>query len=312
MDLNRTGSIWDRQNRNGINENWGKLEKSTYLTDAFIKDFDGERLLEQTINLFNKEQVGTGSINVNTGSANNDGFSNTGFVPVKPGTIYSAVPRPGIGVGAFYDGGFNYISGISSTERVFTTPERARYVRFTVSSASINSAMIYEGSAVKPYEPYGFKPAPLIIDNSGRDALTINQGSVYPLKLYQLGSGSLTIPDLHKNAVLDAKVFGAIPGKLYRLSYVSNGFVHASLGETWGITVTETNKDGSGARVVTNYNEQAGTRGSTGIDTIIQGNDEMMFSVTVDRKVISDSSIPTHMNMNTAPNVIIDPSNYSF
>ena len=144
------------------------------------------------------------------------------------------------------------------------------------------------------------------------DSLSMNRGKVYPLKLHQLGSGNLRISDLHKEAILDAKVFGAIPGKVYRLAYVSNGFVRTDGEVTWGITVTEHNEDGTEGRIVTNYIDHPGKKGSDGIDTIIQGNDEMMFSVTVDRRVISDSNIPTHMNLSTSPNTIIDPSKYSF
>ena len=144
------------------------------------------------------------------------------------------------------------------------------------------------------------------------DSLSMNRGKVYPLKLHQLGSGDLKISDLHKEAILDAKVFGAIPGKVYRLAYVSNGFVRTNGEVTWGITVTEHNEDGTGSRIVTNYTDHPGKKRSDDIDTIIQGNDEMMFSVTVDRRVITNSSIPTHMNLSTSPNVIIDPSKYSF
>ena len=144
------------------------------------------------------------------------------------------------------------------------------------------------------------------------DSLSMNRGKVYPLKLHQLGSGDLRISDLHKEAILDAKVFGANPDKVYRLAHVSNGFVRPEGFATWGITVTEHNMDGSGSRIVTNYIDHPGKKGSDGIDTIIQGNDEMMFSVTVDRRVISDSNIPTHMNLSTSPNTIIDPSKYSF
>lgn len=144
------------------------------------------------------------------------------------------------------------------------------------------------------------------------DSLTMNSGKVYPLKLHQLGSGDLRISDLHKEAILDAKVFGAIPGKVYRLAFVSNGFVRPEGFATWGITVAEYNEDGTEGRIVTNYIDHPGKKGSDDIDTIIQGNDEMMFSVTVDRRVISNSPIPTHMNLSTSPNTIIDPSKYSF
>ena len=55
VKLKRTESIWDRSNRNNINYNWDILQ-------SFIQEFDGERLLEVSYNLFNKENAGDGSV----------------------------------------------------------------------------------------------------------------------------------------------------------------------------------------------------------------------------------------------------------
>lgn len=305
LKLNRLGSIWDRTQLLEQNENIDKTER-------FLSKFDGTRLLEQTANLFNKAQAGYGSVDQNTGKVNEDGFRNTGFIKVEPDTVYRMNPK--MGVGAMYDENLNYVAAISTAGDTIRTTVNTRYVRISVSGSTLDTTMFYKGSTQKSYVEYGFKPSPLIMDDTSiKNELTINQGQIYPLKLHQLGSGELKIAELHKNAVLDAKVYGAIPGKIYRLTYVSNGYVNSKVGgETWGITVVEMNKDGSDERIVTNYNEHPGERGSAGIDTIIQYESDMVFSVTVDRKVISESNIPTHMNLSTSPNVIIAPSKYSF
>ena len=142
--------------------------------------------------------------------------------------------------------------------------------------------------------------------------MTINRGADFPL----LPNGwnkqnSGTINEVAKNAILDAEVFGAIPGRIYRLAFVANGHLRDSVPH-YGITIQEEDLNTGAIRIVNNYITDAGVKRSNGIDMITQGNDEMMFSVTVDRKVISDSSTPLFLNMNHSPAAYIDPNRYSF
>lgn len=308
MNLNRTGSIWDRENRNGINQNWGEIEDGLNTLISFTEGFDGSKLLERTANLFNKNEAGYGAVHSASGEVRNpdDGFRNTGFIKVDPHTTYRM--NPTMGLGAQYDGNFNYVAPISTSGDTIHTHANTRYVMVSVSAAQIDTTMFYKGSGYKSYEPYGFRPSPLTTSN----ALTINRGADFPL----LPNGwnkqnSGTINEVAKNAILDAEVFGAIPGRIYRVAFIANGHLRDNVPH-YGITIQEEDLNTGAIRIVNNYITDAGVKRSNGIDTITQGNDEMMFSVTVDRKVISDSSTPLFLNMNHSPAAYIDPNRYSF
>lgn len=308
MNLNRTGSIWNRENRNGINQNWGEIEDGLNTLISFTEGFDGSKLLERTANLFNKNEAGYGAVHSASGEVRNpdDGFRNTGFIKVDPHTTYRM--NPTMGLGAQYDGNFNYVAPINTSGDTIHTHANTRYVMVSVSAAQIDTTMFYKGSGYKSYEPYGFRPSPLTTSN----ALTINRGADFPL----LPNGwnkqnSGTINEVAKNAILDAEVFGAIPGRIYRLAFVANGHLRNNVPH-YGITIQEEDLNTGAIRIVNNYITDAGVKRSNGIDTITQGNDEMMFSVTVDRKVISDSSTPLFLNMNHSPASYIDPNRYSF
>lgn len=162
------------------------------------------------------------------------------------------------------------------------------------------------------------------LESSG--TLMANIGKDFPLRSVKLGSTEpVAISTLAKNAIIDAKVFGAVIGKYYRLSLIANG--HLSNGKKrYGVTVEERNiTDGA----VTNFsfvydadaragNEQNANiqKISDNIETIIVDNGEVVVSVTVDRQYISNSSSPGFINLSSgpgnSPTAIIDPSNYSF
>ena len=306
MNLNRTGSIWDRKNRNGINQNWEEIEDGLNTLVSFTEGFDGSKLLERTANLFNKDEAGYGSIKSSTGNVNDDTFRNTGFIAVDPDTTYRM--NPTMGLGAMYDRDYNFVGAINTAGETIRTTDETRYVRVSVSTAQIDTTMFYKGSAYKSYEPYGFRPSQLTASN----ALTINRGADFPLLPNGwLGQNSGTINEVARNAILDAEVFGAIPGRIYRLAFVANGHLRDNVPH-YGITIQEEDLNTGAVRIVNNYITDAGVKRSNGIDTITQGNDEMMFSVTVDRKVISDSSTPLFLNMNHSPAAYIDPNRYSF
>ena len=305
MDLNRTDSLWNRQNRNGINQNWGKIENDVNALKSFTEGFDGSKLLERTANMFNKDQAGYGSINPSTGEARSDGFRNTGFIKVDPDTIYRM--NPSLGMGAMYNKEYDYVAPINTPDNTVRTTLETMYVRVSVSGSQMDSTMFYKGSEHKPYEPYGFKPTAA----TSADSLTINRGKDHPLNPFGWsGSTSGTIHEVAKNAILDAQVYGALPNKVYRLAFVANGNERDGTLH-YSITVQEQNVGGGGTRIVTNYIDHVGVKGSDGIDTIMQGNDDIMFKVVVDRKVISDSSSPTFLNLQNSANAIIKETNYN-
>ena len=328
MKLNRTGSIWNRDNRNGINTNWVRLE-------SFLKEFDGTRLMEVSYNLFDKSRAGDGSISSVNGSVNSDSFKNTGFIALKPNTTYQTTSS---GAGALYGINQDFKRGLGSSVTTFTTTSSEYFYRATLGVYQLDTFMIHEGDALLPYMPYGVRPAPLIIDENLKklieeanetfevmDGLTINRGKDYPLKSVQLGSQQpVEIANHVKNVVLDATVSGAEPDKYYRITFVANGIVQG--GEPrYGISVGEYRKsDGWRTRWVFTYNDASTPENqqnyniekhSDGIDTIIADRGDLVISVTVDRQAITNSSNPTFLNLNSgignSPSAVIDPSTYT-
>lgn len=328
MKLNRTGSIWNRDNRNGINTNWVRLE-------SFLKEFDGTRLMEVSYNLFDKSRAGDGSISTVNGSVGSDGFKNTGFIALKPNTTYQTTAK---GAGALYDINQQFVRGVNSSTTSFTTNSNEYFFRATLGVYQLDTFMIHEGDALLPYMPYGVRPAPLIIDENLKklieeanetfevmDGLTINRGKDYPLKSVQLGSQEpVEIAEHVKNVVLDATVSGAEPDKYYRITFVANGIVQG--GEPrYGISAGEYRKsDGWRTRWVFTYNDASTPENqqnyniekhSDGIDTIIADRGDLVISVTVDRQAITTSSNPTFLNLNSgignSPSAVIDPSTYT-
>lgn len=323
MELNRTGSLWDRTNRNGINNNWGIIE-------SFLTKFDGTKLYDMSYNIFDSRNVGVGSINRSTGAINNDVFSHA-VIYVEPNKPYFTTPS---GVGAWYDKNDNYISGIdsSSTEnRRTTSPNGAYIARMTLGTTQIDRFMMHEGWTEKPYKPFGLIPTPLVTDPKLLEAIEdakdyfidfdirrVNQGKDYPLLSVDRGSTpAAPISDRVKNIVLDAKLSGGKADMYYRLSFIGNGIMQGGA-PRYGITLEERRigsdilerfvfvyNDGTTPENQQNYNVQ---KKSDGIDTVIVDNGEITVSVTIDRELLGDS---TFLNINTtSPTAVIDPMIY--
>ena len=328
MKLNRTGSIWNRDNRNGINTNWVRLE-------SFLKEFDGTRLMEVSYNLFDKSRAGDGSISTVNGSVGSDGFKNTGFIALKPKTTYQTTAK---GAGALYDINQQFVRGVNSSTTSFTTNSNEYFFRATLGTYQLDTFMIHEGDALLPYMAYGVRPAPLIIDEDLKrliedanetfevmDGLTINRGKDFPLKSVQLGSQEpVVIPEVVQNIILGATVSGGKPDMYYRLTFVANGIVQG--GEPrYGLTVEERRKsDGWRTRFVFTYNDASTPenqqnyniqKNSDGIDTIIADRGDLVIGLTVDRKAITNSHNPTFLNLSSgasnAPSAVIDPAVYT-
>lgn len=157
------------------------------------------------------------------------------------------------------------------------------------------------------------------------DSVMMNRGKAYPLKSVKLGETDPgNIASTVRNAILDAKVYGAKLNMYYRLSFIGNGY--ESLGrKRYGITVEEIHKaTGEVNKIIFSYNNESDlgnyqnatiSRGGD-IDTIIVENGKYVASITVDRTVISSSSSPEFLNLSSgvgnSPTAIIDPVNYSY
>ena len=147
MKLNRTGSIWDRNNRNGINDNWEML-------DEFIGKWDGNQLLEWSYNLLNTDNMTPGTLNTNGEIVPSENSSVTEFIAFKPGTWLSVKPTGKLT--QFYDKDFNYISGVQASETFpVLSPPGTAYIRLAILNSRIEETWIYEGRDDKPYKPYG-------------------------------------------------------------------------------------------------------------------------------------------------------------
>lgn len=317
------GSVWNYQNLSELN----KMSKA-------LGAFTGSALLEESYNMFDKDQVGDGSIDSATGAINSDGFKH-GTVYVKPNTNYVTSEK---GTGAFYDETDSFISDVLSSNTSFKTPSNAYIFRMTLGAYQIDTFMIHEGTSLKPYKPFGYEPAKLILApelrqeiNSamdyfeGFDMLTVNKGKDFPLRSVQLGSQvPVAIQSIVQDVILDATVSGAKTDMYYRLDFVANG-IESNGKARYGINISELRiADGSRTRHLFLYNaddlegnaQNANVqKTSDGIDTIIVDSGDIAVSITVDREAISNSSNPTFLNLNSgaanSPSAVIDRNVYA-
>src|SRR5699024_4282084 len=156
MKLNRTPSLYDRVWRNNENINWATIEK-------FINEFDGEQLVEQTYNLFNKNDVVQGTISQKNGELEESGFWSSNYIEVVPNSPIQI--KPSVGSTAVYDENFKFITGFGSDAQMpFILPSNAKYIRTTMGSASLDGKYVYIGADDRPYIEYGFKYADSVYD----------------------------------------------------------------------------------------------------------------------------------------------------
>lgn len=156
MKLNRTPSLYDRVWRNNENINWATIEK-------FINKFDGEQLVEQTYNLFNKNDVVQGTISQQNGELEESGFWSSNYIEVVPNSPIQI--KPSVGNTAVYDENFKFITGFGSDAQMpFILPSNAKYIRTTMGSASLDGKYVYIGADDRPYIEYGFKYADSVYD----------------------------------------------------------------------------------------------------------------------------------------------------
>ncbi|MFX5277493.1 hypothetical protein ABTC66_08210 [Acinetobacter baumannii] len=119
-------------------------------------------------NIFDKSTATAGKYVVYTsgGLGDNPIYSASDFCEVSPSTEYR-LPAGYNQQFAFYDANKVYISGIvdaSSTSK-FTTPSNAKYVRFTVSNASVSTFMVCKSSEYPAdYVPYVLQKKNLTVD----------------------------------------------------------------------------------------------------------------------------------------------------
>lgn len=155
MNLERQGSIWNRANRNGLNENWNRLER-------LLSGFDGTKLYEESYNLFDKTKVVSGTLSGTTGEIYDSGFVTSDYIKVNPNS-HIIVTTPGITV--IYDGNMNYIQQIPASRYPFLLPSNAHFLRTTMSKNSVDEKMVYHGTDEdRPYKAFGIEWSDGIFD----------------------------------------------------------------------------------------------------------------------------------------------------
>lgn len=178
--LNRTGSIWDRNERIKINDNRDKLDKISEMFDVRFMLQNG--LYIDSVNLINTSKViadkyahyAIGELRDNTN------YSATDFMLINPNRFYRFEP---LNQFAFYDENKQYISGgsqLSGVENPLLPPTNARYIRLSILKSDINMAMFYEGTEKKEYEAF---KAPIKIatsaDVNNRNQRIYNISQIY-------------------------------------------------------------------------------------------------------------------------------------
>lgn len=107
----------------------------------------------KTKNLFAKRSVQKGGyLSASTGNfIENSDYTISDFIPVEQSTIYRKNYDGSI---VFYDAGRNFISGLAPTQN-FTTPNNAHFVRTSLDSNVLDSAMLsLRTEWSSSYEPY--------------------------------------------------------------------------------------------------------------------------------------------------------------
>lgn len=154
MRLNRTGSIWNRNERININDNWDKLE-------PIVSSLDVGKLIKygfyaNGINMINPNELIKGKyVHYFTGEIrDNERFYATDFIPVVPGKPYFFEPMSQF---HWYDSDKNSISGGSQLTGVtnpLIAPDNAYFIRLTIADYDLNKAMFYQSTEKMPYEPF--------------------------------------------------------------------------------------------------------------------------------------------------------------
>ena len=128
-----------------------------------ITGWTGVKVSRTGKNLYNKNSQGnilgmyllykTGGV-----TSSGSGYDTSDYIAVKPGLSYvlSGAPSSVALEFCFYDTNKVFIpgSGITTSDRVFTPPDNAAYVRFDYKHIDLDTIQLEVGSVVTDYEPY--------------------------------------------------------------------------------------------------------------------------------------------------------------
>src|SRR5699024_7849931 len=116
------------------------------------------------VNLFDKSKVVKGQLSGGEVVDTTGTFHVTDFIRVSPGKRLNLLPN--FGITAMYDRDYNYIRSIDISENPIVLPSGVRYIRNTMSEASIEGKYIYLGEDYMGYFPYGEGPGATEKDDS--------------------------------------------------------------------------------------------------------------------------------------------------
>ncbi|RHW37327.1 hypothetical protein D1B31_16315 [Neobacillus notoginsengisoli] len=141
-----------------------------------------------------------------------------------------------------------------------------------------------------------------------------NRGVEYPLKNLTRDGTLYTVSNTVKDAILDARVINATPGKLYSISYIAKGF-NGSYGfsvEEYDEATFASNSAGS-RRLVASYVNFPFTDPANGIVTRVIEVEGKVFIVTIDYSKITSTGINiTQSTTGLAYGTTIDKGNYVY
>lgn len=153
--------------------------------------------------------------------------------------------------------------------------------------------------------------------NMGKGYYENNRGTTYPLKNVTRDGELHAVGEKTKNALLGATVIGAERGKMYQISYISNGFA-----DSYGFTIKEFNTVGYASdskaveRQMIDY--RGGVMGQlgkpTGVTTRVVDVDGVTFIITVDYTDITEGGGLNVANTEgaNAYGAVIDFNNYMY
>ena len=119
--------------------------------------YDKTDFLETGTNLFDKSKVNAGYVvHAGTGELTQSagGSSSSGYVPVVGNQKYY---KNGTAALVYFDSGYNRISGTTTSENVFETPNDARFIITNIPDTDIDTFQINKGDTRLPYEEFYVK-----------------------------------------------------------------------------------------------------------------------------------------------------------
>ena len=299
MKLQRTGSLWNRDNRNGINSNWERLESLFDVINKLL--VEGQMSAEQysqvitTLNgLIKKGEVSVSDIDKNKGKLDQTYLSDELLQQMAGDTPINAVPANG---------------SITSVKIADNSVGNRTLMTNGVHHDNIADLAVRE----RHLAASSVTPIKISTDSNG-----INKGKIYPLKVVWRDGAPEPYDTEISNVILSAKVIGARKDKMYSIRYIANGF-----DGYYGISLAEWDKTPSGGIVSAgvrtlidykdasfNHNEPSGNIVHR---TIHIPNEDLSFEIIYDRSEIKGSGLDiANTALGKGRSAIIHPENYVY